>query len=125
MEEKNENLEETLEKGDCAFKAIKDMIEGMKSDFAQKANVPKDQIVVANIYNIVADTLAEACKKAFGKRLGHCHCQNSGQNISVSMDTFILLNTIFEDGMITEGYKAKIFEQLIKMNPSLKNKVSF
>lgn len=125
MEEKNENLEGTLEKKDCAYKAIKDMIENMKNDIAQKANVSKDQIVVANIYNIVADTLAETCKKAFGKRLEHCHCQNSGKNVSVSMDTFILLNTIFEDGMITEGYKAKIFEQLIKTNPSFRNKVKF
>jgi len=125
LEEKNKNLEATSGRKDCAYKAIKDMIENMKNDIAQKANVPKDQIVVANIYNIVADTLAEACMKAFGKRLGNCICQSSGKNTSVSMDTFILMNTIFEDGMVTEGYKAKIFEQLIKMNPSLKNKVSF
>jgi len=118
-----EKIELEAEKKECAYQAIKDLVESMKNDVAQKANIPKGQIVIADIYNVVADTLAEACKKAFGKKFEHCQCQNPGKNISISMDTFILLKTILEDGKISEEYKARIFEQLIKMNPSLKSKV--
>jgi hypothetical protein len=109
---------------ECAYKAILDMIEKMKEEISKKQNIPyPEQIRVAKIYYVVADTLAEACKIFHGKRQEHCSAKEIDKKFDVSMDTFILLSRLKEDGFISEEYANKLFEGLIKMKPELEAKV--
>jgi len=68
-------IDETLPCGrrECAFKAVEQMVEGMKEEVVAKQNVQySEQIVVAGIYDLTASTLAEACRKGFKVRLENC-----------------------------------------------------
>ncbi len=106
------------------FKAIKQMIENMKKEVAERQNIAyPEQIVVADIYNITASTLAEACRKIFKIKLEDCEESENHRKPEVSMDTFILLKTLTEEGLISEDYKEKLFGMLLKMKPDLKKKV--
>ena len=109
---------------ECVFKAIKQMVERMKKEVAERQNIAyPEQIVVADIYNITASTLAEACRRIFKVRLEDCEESEAHRKSEVSLDTFILLKTLAEEGLISEDYKEKLFEMLLKMKPSLKKKV--
>ncbi|MCS7106360.1 MAG: hypothetical protein NZ942_03525 [Candidatus Aenigmarchaeota archaeon] len=58
---------------ECVFKAIRELIERMKKEVLDQQQVAyPEQIVVAEIYNINASTLAEACRKAFNISLEKC-----------------------------------------------------
>lgn len=109
---------------ECVFKAILEMIEKMKNEIVEKQNVAySEQIVVAEIYNITASTLAEACRKSFQIQLDNCLEKEKHKDPQISMDTFILLKTITDDGLITEEYKQKLFDALSQLNPDLKQQV--
>ncbi len=109
---------------ECVFQAIQDLIERMKEEIVKKQNVAySEQIVVAKIYDITASTLAEACRKAFNVSLEKCIEKEKHEKPEVSMDTFILLKTIADDKLISQEYKEKLFDSLLKMKPSLKEKV--
>lgn len=109
---------------ECIFKAVKDMIEKMKEEIVKTQNIAyPEQLTVAEIYNITASTLAEACRKNFKIDLENCVEKENHKDSKVSMDTFILLKTMVDDGLINEEYKNKIFEMLLKINPDLKEKV--
>jgi hypothetical protein len=109
---------------ECAYKAIMDMIEKMKEDIAKTQNISyPEQIRVAEIYYVVAHTLSEACRVFHGKKQEHCSAKETDKKIDVSMDTFILLSRLKEDGFISEEYANKLFEGLIKMKPELEAQV--
>jgi len=109
-------------RNECIFKAVQEMITGMKEEVAKRQNiVHSEQIVVAEIYNVNANSLAEACRRKFKINLKNCITQNKKSQLT--MDTFIFLNTLKEDGLITEEYKNKLFDSLVEMNPKLKEKV--
>ncbi|MGC8812301.1 MAG: hypothetical protein ACP5O8_01800 [Candidatus Aenigmatarchaeota archaeon] len=109
---------------ECVFKAIHTLIERMKDDILKKQNLAyPEQVVVAEIYNITASTLAEACRKSFGIELENCVEKENHRKASVTMDTFILLKTIVDDGLISEEYKNKLFDALIEIKPELKEQV--
>jgi hypothetical protein len=115
-------MEEQTPKQECVYKAIMEMIKKMKEDVAKKQSIAYiEQIEIAKIYYIVADTLAEACKLAHGKKLDHCEAKEG--KAEVSYDTFILLNQLKEDGLISENYANLIFDSLAKMKPELKETV--
>ncbi|MDI6798633.1 MAG: hypothetical protein QMD12_01385 [Candidatus Aenigmarchaeota archaeon] len=108
----------------CIFKVVQEMIERMKDEIVQKQNVAyPEQIVVADIYNIAASTLAEACRRSFSVDLANCVEKEKHREAVVTMDTFILLKTIADDGLIDEEYKNSLFDALIKINPNLKEQV--
>jgi len=117
-------MNETLTCGrtECIFKAIEEMITGMKQEVVKRQNIPyNEQIVVAGIYNVNTNTLAEACRRKFKIRLKNCITQNKKSQLT--MDTFIFLNTLKEDGLISEEYKNELFDSLVEMKPELKEKV--
>jgi len=109
---------------ECAYKAVMDMIEKMKEEIVRVQNISyPEQIRVAEIYYVVADTLSEACEVFHGKKQEHCSAKDTDKKIDVSMDTFILLSRLKEDGYISEEYADKLFEGLIKMKPGLEAQV--
>jgi len=114
----------TCGRTECIFKAVENMINGMKEEIVRTQNITyPEQIRVAEIYNVVASSLAEACRKNFKIQLENCAEKEKHRPAQISMDTFILLKTIVDDELITEEYKEQIFEMLLKMNPELKEKV--
>lgn len=105
----------------CIFRAVQGMVEKMKEEIVQKQNVAyPEQMVVADIYNITASTLAEACRRNFKIDLENCLEKEKHKKAEVSMDTFILLKTMADDGLIDEEYKNSLFDALLKINPDLK-----
>jgi len=111
-------------RAECIFKAVQDMINRMKEEIIKTQNIAyPEQVRVAEIYNIVASTMSEACRKNFKIPLDNCMEKENHKSPRVSMDTFILLKTMLDDALITEEYKDQIFEMLLKMNPELKEKV--
>lgn len=109
---------------ECIFKAVHELIEKMKNEVVKQQQIAyPEQIVVAEIYNITASTLAEACRKAFNISLENCLEKNAHRKPEVSMDTFILLKTIADDNLITQDYKEKLFNALVELKPELKEKV--
>ncbi|MEM5793901.1 MAG: hypothetical protein QXS48_03440 [Candidatus Aenigmatarchaeota archaeon] len=109
---------------ECIFKAVHELIEKMKSEVVKQQQIAyPEQIVVAEIYNITASTLAKACRKAFNISLDNCLEKNAHREPEVSMDTFILLKTIVDDNLITQDYKEKLFNALVELKPELKEKV--
>lgn len=109
-------------KKECVYKAIMEMIQRMKEDVVKRQSIAyPEQVEIAKIYYIVADTLAEACKLAHGKRPEHCKAKEG--KADVSYDTFILLKQLKEDGYISEEYANKLFVSLVKMKPELKETV--
>lgn len=106
---------------ECIYKAIEDMVNKMKEQLAQRQNLPYDeQIVVAKIYDLNAAVLSEACRRKFGIKKKDCEPSSQFKKKNLSMDTFILLNQLKEDGFITEEQKKVIFEALIELNPDIK-----
>ena len=109
---------------ECIFKAVQDMIAKMKEEIVQRQNIGyPEQVVVADIYNITASSLAEACRKSFKISLENCIENEKHKTAAVTMDTFILLKTIFDDGLLNEEYKNKLFDALLELNPDLKEQV--
>jgi len=109
---------------ECIFKAVENMIKKMKEEIVKTQNIAyPEQLTVAGIYNVTASTLAEACRKNFNISLDNCVEKENHKDIQVSVDTFILLKTILDDGLVSKEYKNKIFDMLLKMNPDLKEKV--
>jgi len=109
---------------ECIYQAIMDMIEKMKEDIAKTQSILyPEQIRVAEIYYVVAKSLAKACEKAFGKRVDHCKAPANLENVDVTLDSFILLKQLREDKLISEEYAEKIFNALLKMKPELREKV--
>lgn len=105
----------------CIYKAIAGMVNKMKEEVAQRQNLPFDeQIVVAKIYDLNAAVLAEACRRKFGVKRADCEPSNEFKKKDLSLDTFILLNQLKEEGLITEDHKKVIFEALIEVNPDIK-----
>lgn len=107
---------------ECVYKAVKDMIERMKEEVAKRQSIEyPEQLTVAKIYEIVASTLAEACRKKF--KVLPANCIDTAKHSEVSMDTFILLSRLREDGLITAEYETEIFQTLLKMKPEIKEQV--
>ena len=105
---------------ECVFRAVQELIEKMKQGVVDKQNVTyPEQIVVAEIYNIVARTLAEACKAEFGSKEGCDYTEEKKGKTEITMDTFILLRQLKEDNLISEEYYNGLFEGLIKLNPEI------
>ena len=110
------------ERTECIFKSIESMINKMKEEVAAKQSIAHpEQIAVAEIYYVVANTLAEACRRMSGQKLEGCAAKE--KKFDVSMDTFILLSRLKEDVHIPEKYAEELFESLIKMKPELEEKI--
>ena len=109
---------------ECIFKAVENMIKKMKEEIIKTQNIAyPEQLTVAEIYNVAASTLAEACRKNFNIPLDNCVEKENHKSVQVSIDTFILLKTMLDDNLITEGYKNQIFDMMLRMNTDLKDKV--
>ncbi|MEM5869587.1 MAG: hypothetical protein QXR09_00230 [Candidatus Aenigmatarchaeota archaeon] len=104
---------------DCALKAVKETIEKMKEEIARTQQIPyPEQIVVAEIYNVVARVLCEACRKEEMKK-ENCKPEEMKKRDEVNLDAFILLKQLKDDRLISEEYYEKLFEGLIKIKPEL------
>lgn len=111
-------------RAECVYKAIEKMLDKMKSDVAKKQNITyPEQVMVARIYEIVSNQLAEACRRKFEIKPENCIPNISTQIEKISMDTFILLKSLKEDEIITEDYQKNLFDILVGMNPELKEQV--
>ena len=105
---------------ECAFRAVQELIEKMKGEVAERQNITyPEQIVVADIYNVAARTLGEACRAISGKKEGCDYTDEKKGKIEVSIDTFILLKQFKEDNYISEEYYNSLFEGLIKLKPEI------
>jgi hypothetical protein len=110
------------ERTECVFKSIENMINKMKEEVATNQSIAHpEQIIVAKIYYIVANTLAEACRRISKQNIEDCVAKE--KNFDVSMDSFILLSRLKEDGYVSEKYAEELFEALIKMKPELEEKI--
>jgi len=108
---------------ECAFRAVQEMIARMKEEIARTQNIQYPaQIAVAEIYNVVARILGEACKRQLGEREG-CVAEPMKKEDKLTMDTFILLKQLKEDNLLSEEYYEQLFEGLIKMKPELEEQV--
>lgn len=108
----------------CIYKAIENMIEGMKKEVAEKQNIQyPEQLTVAEIYFVVASTLAEACRKKFSVQLKNCVEAEKHKKVEVNMDVFILLKQLKEDGLVAEDLYNDLFAVLVEMKPELKQQV--
>lgn len=112
-------MEKQAERKECVFKSMNKMIDEMKEHVArtQKIQYP-EQLTVAQIYSVVGNCLAAACKESFGK----CEedCPKNFNKDDISMDTFILLSRLKEDGFISVEYADALFESLLRIRPDLK-----
>jgi len=112
----------SCERTECIFKSVESMINKMREEVATKQNIMHpEQIRVAEIYYHTANTLSEACRRMSSKKLDEC--VNQEKKFDVSMDTFILLSRMKEDGIISENYFEELFESLVKMKPELERKI--
>ncbi len=108
-------------KDECIHKAMQSMIDKMKGDVAERQAIAyNEQIVVAQIYDINAAILAESCRRNFKVKRGDCEPSKQFKLKHLTLDTFILLNQLKEDGYITEEHKQIIFDALIKIKPETK-----
>ncbi|MEM5853924.1 MAG: hypothetical protein QXS37_04600 [Candidatus Aenigmatarchaeota archaeon] len=108
---------------ECALGAVNEMIRRMKEELIKTQNIAyPEQIVVAEIYNVTARVLCEACKRQSGMK-EDCKTEGMKKGDEVNMDAFILLKQLKEDGLISEVYYEKVFEGLLKMKPELEKKV--
>ena len=106
----------------CALKAVQEMINKMKEEIARIQNIPyPEQIVVAEIYNVVARILCEACKRQIGVK--NCKPEVMKKSDELTMDAFILLKQLKDDGLISEEYYEQLFEGLVKIKPELEEKL--
>ena len=110
---------------ECVHRAIREMIERMKGDIAKTQSVAHpEQIRVAGIYDVTADNLARACERCYGKKQEGCDAPTDMKKENVTMDTFILLKQLREDGLIGEEYAEDLFNSLLQMvSPDLKTTV--
>lgn len=109
---------------ECVYQAIQEMIKRMKEDIAKTQNVQySEQIVVAEIYNVVANNLAEACRVFHKGKKQDCAAPDKLKNAEITLDTFILLKQLREDNAISEEYADQLFESLLKINPAIKDQV--
>jgi len=109
---------------ECVFRSVNNMINNMKRDIMGSQNVPyHEQIVVAEIYYITVSTLAEACRRFFKVELKNCDENEKHRNPTVTLDTFILLKQLKDDGLLSEEYGNELFDVLIKMSPELEQQV--
>ena len=108
-------------KDECIHKAMQSMVDKMKGDVAERQNIAyNEQIVVAQIYDINAAILAEACRRNLKVKKGNCEPSKQFKLKHLTLDTFILLNQLKEDGFITEEHKQIIFDALVKIKPGIK-----
>jgi len=109
------------QQNECIHKAIYEMIERMKEEIAKTQTITHpEQIRVAEIYYVAADNMAHACKKCFGGKQDGCAAPDALRKESVTMDTFILLKQLREDGLISEEYAEDLFKALLDMNTAIK-----
>ena len=113
-------MELSCKREECIYKAVEEVVKKMKEEVADQTGLNPEDIVVAEIYYIVASTLAEACRKQFEVKLENCLEVEKHKKTDISMDTFILLNSLSEDGFISKEYKVDLFNTLIKMKPEMK-----
>jgi hypothetical protein len=100
------------------------MIERMKHEIARTQNVQySEQIVVAEIYNMVANNLCEACRVFNKGKKEDCIAPDKLKKSEITLDTFILLKQITDDKMISEEYSQQLFDTLLKLNPEIKEQV--
>lgn len=112
------------EKNECVFLAVQEMIKRMKEEIARVQNVEyPEQIVVAKIYELTANTLAKACRNHYKKKLENCSVENDIKNFDITMDTFILLKQLKDDNLISEEYADILFDSLLEMKPEIKEQV--
>jgi hypothetical protein len=104
----------------CVYKAVQQMIDRMKDDLTKRQSIAyPEQIVVAKIYDITAAILSEACRRNFCVDRKDCEPSNGFEEKQLTMDTFILLNQLKEDGFVTEEQAKLIFESLVKIKPDI------
>ena len=109
---------------ECIYKAIESMIEKMKEEIKKTQNIEyEEQLVVAQIYYVTAAILAEACRRNFRVRHEECEPSSKFEKNKISLDVFIMLNQLQEDGLISEEYKNQLVDALVKIKPSLKSTV--
>jgi len=109
------------QQNECIHRAIYEMIERMKQEIAKTQSVTHpEQIRVAQIYYIVADNLAHACRNCFGGKQEGCAAPDELEKESITMDTFILLKQLRDDKLISEEYAEDLFQTLVKMKPEMK-----
>ena len=114
---------EQLIKTECVYEAIQKMVKEMKEQVAKSQNIQYiEQIRVAEIYNVVANNLSAACKKQYEK-MDNCKAPLDIKNQEITMDTFIMLSQLKQDGLISEEYFNGLFEGLVKMKPELESQV--
>jgi Asp-tRNA(Asn)/Glu-tRNA(Gln) amidotransferase A subunit family amidase len=116
-------VEEHLIKAECVYEAVQKMIADMKEQVAKTQNIKyPEQLRVAEIYNVVANNLAVACRTRYGK-IDSCKAPEDVKNSEITMDTFIMLTQLKQDGLISEEYFNALFEGLVKMKPELEPQV--
>lgn len=109
---------------ECVYQAIQEMIKKMKEEIARTQNVQySEQIVVAEIYNIVANNLAEACRVFNKGKKENCAAPDKLKSSEITLDSFILLKQLREDNAISEEYAQQLFDTLLKLNPAIKERV--
>ncbi len=109
---------------ECIYAVIQTMVNKMKEEVAQRQSISYgEQIVVAKIYDVTAAILAEACRRSLGVEKKNCEPSKQFKLKNLTMDTFILLNQLKDDGLITEKYKKTIFDALVKLKPEIKKQV--
>jgi len=109
---------------ECVYKAVQDMVKRMKEEVARTQNVQySEQIVVAEIYNVTANNLAEACRVFHKGKKENCSAPDKLKKAEITLDTFILLKQLREDKAISEEYAEQLFETLLKINPAIKEQV--
>src|SRR3989338_2723814 len=110
-------------KEQCVYESVHKMVSEMKEEVAKSQNIQYlEQIRVAEIYNVVASNLAVACRKQYGK-IDSCKAPEDVKNQEITMDTFIMLSQLKQDGLISEEYFNDLFEGLVKMKPELESQV--
>jgi hypothetical protein len=109
---------------ECVYLSVQRMIKRMKEDIAKVQALPyPEQIVVAQIYDIVSRLMAEACRRNNGIERRDCEPSVGYSTDSANLDTFILLNQLKEDGYISEEYKNELFGALTNLSPQIKGLV--
>lgn len=104
---------------ECVYRAVQEMIKRMKEDIAKKQNLDPENIVVADIYNVNAAILAEACRRNFKIKKDECKPSEKFDKKQISFESFILLKILKEDGLISPEYGEELYNALIKIKPQI------
>jgi hypothetical protein len=113
-------MESSCNRKECIYKAVEEVIKKMKEEVAIQSSLNPEDIVVAEIYYIVSSTLADACRKNSDIKFENCIEFEKHKKPDISMDTFILLNSLSEDGFISKEYRDDLYNVLIKLKPEMK-----